>query len=251
MNRLLSLFMLVGVLFLPGPLWAQVATPKAPEADEVKINQANVPTAADVLAKFTPGVEEVQVRGLNPQQADAAFLSPTNNPLVDIGKGLQPGQKVDFRTTDGQRFRVQNEDGQLRFRLRDAKLGTTDPQALAAAFPAGSRVEIRGVDANGNRVRFEMRNGVVKKNEVEADHKGKGRMGTSSDINNEKAADQGKDLNHSIRGRDRAEQEHERIEMEREARKNRDRIERQDRVERMEKMEKMERPEKFEREGRH
>ncbi len=245
MRSMLRIVMLMGVLCLPGPLWAQVATPKAPEADEVKINQANVPTAADVLAKFTPGVEELQIRGLNPQQADAAFLSSTNNPLVDIGNGLKPGQKVDIRTTDGQRFRVQNEDGQLRFRVRDVNLGTTDPQALAAAFPAGSRVEIRGVNAAGQRVRFEMRNGVVKKNEVEADHSGKGRTGTSSDINNEHAKDRGKDLDHSIRGRDRAEIER----MKREDRP--EKMERMERMERPEKMEKIERMERIEIEGRH
>jgi hypothetical protein len=244
MNRLLSLVMLVGVLFLPGPLWSQATTPKAPEAGEVKINQANVPTAADVLARFTPGVEEVQVRGLNPQQAAAAFLSSTNNPLVDIGNGLSPGQKVDIRTTDGQRFRIQNEDGQLRVRIRDANLTQAEAEALANTLKGQfGRVEIR--TAGGARV--EVKKGVV---EVEADHKGKGREGTSRDINDDHAKDKGKDLDHSIRGRDRAEQEHERIEMENEARKGRDRIEKRDKVERMDKMEKMERGEKFERSGR-
>jgi len=244
MNWLLSLVLLVGVLFLPGPLWAQVQ-PKAPEAGEVKVTTTPANLVGDVNnALGQQGVQEVQVRGLalDPNSPNP-FLATSGNPLTQLNVG--PGQKVDIRTTDGQRFRAQNENGQLRFRVIDAKLGMMDPQTLAAAFPKGSRVEIRGVNAAGQRVRFEMRGNVVK-NEVEADHKGKGREGTSRDINDDHAKDQGKDLDHGIRGRDRAEQEHERIEMEREARKDRDRIERQDKLERMDKME---RSDRFERSG--
>lgn len=212
MNRLLSLVMLVGVLFIPGPLWAQ-----APEAGEVKVTTTPTSLVVDVNTQLgTMGVREVEVRGLalDPTQPNP-FLSTTANPLTQLNVGA--GQKVDIRTTDGQRFRVQNESGQLRFRLRDVNLDTLDPATLAAAFPAGSRVEIRGVNAAGQRVRFEMRNGVVKKNEVEADHRGRGHEGTSATINSSER-DRGKDLDHSLRGGDRARAEHERVEMERSGR---------------------------------
>lgn len=244
----LSLVAVLGVLLLPASLHAQAPTPKASEAGEVQINQANLPTAADVLGRFnTPGVNEVEVRGLNltATQINGAFLStdPNKNLLVQVGNGLKPGQEVDFRTVGGQRFRVQNENSQLRFRLRDVTVA--DPQALARAFPAGSRVEIRGFDTAGNRVRLELRDGVVKKNEVETEHMGRGREGTSASINNDRAKDRGKDLDHSIRGRDRAELE----QMRRENRP--ERMEKMERPERLEKMERAERPERIEQSGRH
>lgn len=252
-KRLVSVLAISFALYPGAALSQNAPQPKAPEAGEVQINQANVPTAAEVLAKFTQGVQEVEFRGLNTQDANKAFLSATNNELVDIAKGLKPGQKVDFRTADGQRFRIQNEDGQVRVRLRDVNFGTQNPNDLAMALSKTfGRVEIRGVDAAGNRIRLEMRDGVVKKNEVEADHKGRGREGTSATINNENAKDRGKDLDHSIRGRDRAELERERTEMERmEKRPDRERMERAEKVERRERMERQERGDRGERPERH
>src|SRR5437879_1251821 len=69
---------------------------KPPEVRGVQINQATVPTVADVLAKFTPGVREAQFRGLDAQRANNAFLSTANNVLEDIGNRLTDGQEVDF-----------------------------------------------------------------------------------------------------------------------------------------------------------
>ena len=240
MKILLTLVMLVGVLLLPGPLWAQVADPKAPEAGEVHVTATPSQTGADLVKdvnmQLSKGVGEVQVRGLTSKQVDdLKFLSTTatDNGLVKIGSQLKPGQHVDFRTTDGQRFRVKMTDsGQLRYRLRDVNLGTMTAQDLAKAFPAGSRVEIRGVDAQGNRIRYEVRNGVVKKDEVKADHRGGGREGTSATIN-KSDRDRGKDLDHSMRGRDRAEGE------------------RMERADRSERTERREQHEKSERSGRH
>ncbi len=246
MNRLLSLVMLVGVLFLPGPLWAQVQ-PEAPEAGEVKVTTTPGSLVGAVNTQLgTAGVREVQVRGLalDPNQPNP-FLSTTANPLAQLNVGA--GQKVDIRTTDGQRFRVQNENGQLRFRVIDAKLGTTDPQALAAAFPAGSRVEIRGVNAAGQRVRFEMRGTVVKKNEVESDHSGKGREGISNNKDKLHGLDRADDVagDHGKEGRDNARakqgEQMERVQNRPEKRPDHDR---------MEKMEKMEHGDRFERSGR-
>jgi len=127
----------------------------------VKINQATVPTAADVLAKFTPGVREVQFRGLDIQQVNDAFLSKANNPLVDIGNRLTDGQKVDF-WAGSERFTVKREDGQVRVSIDGVQLDVKARQNLA-------RFEARGIDpTTGTQFRVEIRDGVLKKNEVEA-----------------------------------------------------------------------------------
>ena len=135
----------------------------------MKINQATVPTAADVLAKFTPGVREVQFRGLDIQQVNDAFLSKANNPLVDIGNRLTDGQKVDF-WAGSERFTVKREHGQIRVNIDGVRLDTKARKDLAAAFSGPGRFEVRGVDpVTGNRFRVEILNGVLKRDEVEAD----------------------------------------------------------------------------------
>ncbi|HEV8640993.1 MAG TPA: hypothetical protein VGV13_07840 [Methylomirabilota bacterium] len=242
MKTLLTLAVIFAVAILPAPA-------RAGEAGEVEINTPTLPATADVLTQVnTPGVREVEIRGLNltPQQVNAAFLSTNSaaNVLVQIGSQLRPGQEVDFRTVDGQRFRVQNEDGQLRVRVRDTVV--QNRAALANFFSTNEvarfgRVEVRGFDAAGNRVRLEARNGVVKKDEIRAARSGRGREGTSASINNERATDRGRDLDHGIRGRDRAELEHAR-------RDNRiEKADRPERVERAQRPERIERPQRIER----
>lgn len=263
MKTLLMVTAIVAVAVLPASLVAREAN-EPQEANEVQIQTATLPTVAAVLDRLnTPGAREVEIRGLNltAAQVNDAFLStdPTKNVLVQIGKQLKPGQEVDFRTADGQRFRVQNEDGQIRVRVRDTTV--QNPAALAKflADNGVGRVEIRGVDANGNRVRFEVRDGVVKKDEVKAEKRGRGREGTSASINNENAKDRGKDLDHSIRGRDRAELERakrddrvDRPDRDRPERLERiQRPERVERVERVERIERVDRPERADRSGRH
>jgi uncharacterized protein (DUF2267 family) len=138
------------------------------EAREVKINQATVPTAAEVVAKFTPGVRKVQFRGLNTQQVNEAFLSNANNVLVDIGNRLTEGQKVDFRAGT-ERFTVTKEHGQVRVSIDGVQLNAKARQNVASAFSNLGRFEAEGIDPNtGTRFRVEIRDGVLKKNEVEA-----------------------------------------------------------------------------------
>ena len=142
---------------------------KPHEAREVKIHQATVPTAADVAAKFTPGIQGVEFRGLPTQQANDAFLSKTNNVLVSIANRLTDGQKVDFRAGSEQ-FTVKREGGQVRVSIDGVQLDAKARQDLAAAFSHLGRFEARGIDpTTGSRFRVEIRDGVIKKNEVEAE----------------------------------------------------------------------------------
>lgn len=217
MKALLTLVMILGVLLLPRPLWAQCA---APEAGEVQCTTTLSNLVAVVNGQLMmTGVREVEVRNLvlDPNQPNP-FLSTnpmtTPNPLTQISNNLSEGQKVDIRTTDGQRFRVQNENGQLRVRMRDVgSLNQMQADALAMFLSDKSfgRVEIRG---DGFRVE---RRGAEVKNEVEADH--------------------------SIRGRERAERE--RMEHARP-----EKIEKMERIEKIEKIEKPERIGKVDRHGR-
>jgi len=219
MKTLLALAAVVELSIAPMALGAQ-------EAGEVRINAPTLPAVADLGAQLAaPGVREVEVRGLNltPQQVNQAFLSPdrSTNVLVQISGQLRPGQEIEFRTTDGQRFRVQNEGGQLRVRIRDAVV--QDQAGLARFLSANgfARVEIRGVDAAGNRIRLEVRDGVVKRDERREDRSGRGQEGKLE----------------RARREDRVEKA--------------ERLERQDRVERAGQVERVERPERLERSGRH
>lgn len=216
MRILLTLFLSLGLLFLAGPLGAQMVEdaelPEAPEAGEVRVTATTLSEAIpEIRQQLAAGVREVNVRNLGPNELGAFLSTGGTNPLVQIAGDLGPGQRVDFRLA-GARFRVQNKEGQLRVRIRDVVV--QDREALARAFAGFDRIEIRGVDGMGNRVRFEIRDGNFdnpKKDEVKADRRGRGREGTSASINNdEHARDRGKDLDHGIRGRDRAEMERER-----------------------------------------
>src|SRR2546425_1135473 len=141
---------------------------KADEAREVKIHQATVPTVADVLVKFTPGVQQVQFTGLDTQQANAAFLSKRMNVLVDLGNRLTDGQKVDFRA-GFERFTVKRQDGQVRVSIDGVQLDAKARQDLAPAFSNVGRFEAHGVDpTTGTGFRVEIRDGVLTTTAVEA-----------------------------------------------------------------------------------
>lgn len=238
MRILFRLVMSLGLLLLPGRLGAQsvedVDLHEAPEAGEVQVTATMLSQAiTDIRSELAAGVREVNVRSLNPSELIAFFdPDPTKNPLMQLAPDLKkPGQRVDFRLA-GARFRVQMADsGELRVRMRDVDLSNLTSEArtnlIKALNASFGRVEIRGFDPAGNRIRLEVRDGLVKKDEVKADRSGRGREGTSADINDEHARDRGRDLDHSdhsIRGRDRASLE-------------RDRVERSGRPERMERHE--------------
>jgi hypothetical protein len=134
---------------------------------EVEIYQATVPSAAEVLAKFAPGVREVEYEGLDTEQANAAFLSPRSNVLLDIGNRLSEGLKVKLRA-GSERFTVKSEDGQVRVSIEGVRLDAKARGDLLAAFSKVGRFELRGVDpTTGNRFRLETRAGVVRNDEVE------------------------------------------------------------------------------------
>ena len=164
MKTLVVLAAAVLALALPPPASAQ-------ETGEVKITTPTLPPLSDVANRFNaPGVREVEVAGLSltAQQVNETFLStdPAKNVLVQIRGQLKPGQEVEFRTADGQRFRVLNEAGELRARLRDVTV--PDKAALASFLTTNgfTRVEIRGVDLAGNRIRVEVRNGAPRREDA-------------------------------------------------------------------------------------
>ena len=145
--------------------------PRAAAQETGKITTATLPSLGEVASRFNaPGVREVEVAGLSltAQQVNETFFStdPARNVLVQIRGQLKPGQEVEFRTTDGQRFRVQNEAGELRARLRDVTV--PDKAALASFLTTNgfTRVEIRGVDLAGNRIRVEVRNGGARREDA-------------------------------------------------------------------------------------
>lgn len=150
-------------------------------------------------------------------------------------------ERVRIRGAGGERIEIRpHGDGTVRARIEGMGLNRDDARALAGSLRENGhdRVRIEGLDDQGRRVRFEWRRdkGVVR-DESEAHHRGdgRGRSGTSSEINDDHARDRGRDLDHSLRGRERAEHErdhHERLD--RDDHRGRDRHERQERVERYE-----------------
>ncbi len=159
------------LLVLVAAVLALALPPHAAAQETGKITTATLPSPGEVASRFNaPGVREVEVGGLSltAQQVNETFLStdPAKNVLVQIRGQLKPGQEVEFRTTDGQRFRVQNEAGELRARLRDVTV--PDKAALASFLTTNgfTRVEIRGVDLAGNRIRVEVRNGAARREDA-------------------------------------------------------------------------------------
>jgi len=171
------------------------------------------------------GVREIQFRDARLTQAevDRLLLHADGNLAADIARLLpNDGIERSVRLRGGVEVRVQREpNGELRARFEDVNFGSLSAQQraelaqqLAARF-GFDRVRLRGVDANGERVRLEFRGDKV----ARAD-----------------------------RREDRAERREDRRDDRREDRVARlDRPERGERVERPERVERAERPERAER----
>lgn len=113
------------------------------------------------------GVREIQFRDarLTADEIRTLLLGTDRNLLGDIA-ALLPSDGVErqVRLRGGVDIRVQREpNGELRARIEDVNLGNLTPaqraelaQMLAARF-GFDRVRIRGVDAEGHRVRVEFR----------------------------------------------------------------------------------------------
>ncbi len=75
---------------------------------------------------------------------------------------------VDF-WAGSERFTVKREDGQVRVSIDGVQLDAKARQDLAGTFSNLGRFEARGIDpTTGTQFRVEIRDGVLKKNEVEA-----------------------------------------------------------------------------------
>lgn len=115
------------------------------------------------------------------------------------------------------------------------------------ALVNGRLVEAKFENGGGRiRTRLDSREAMVGRGEEGSEPRGRGLRGTSASINNERARDRGQDLDHSIRGRDRAQLEQEKMERPERA----ERLEQPERVEKVgqpERLERMERPERVER----
>ena len=167
-------------------------------------------------------------------------------------------ERVRIRGAGGERIEMRpHGDGTVRARIEGMGLNRDDARALADSLRENGhdRVRIEGLDDQGKRVRFEWRRdkGIVR-DELKADHggHGRGRSGSSREITDDRARDRGRDLDHSIRGRDRADHEHERHErLDRDDHRGRDRDRRVERHERREHRERHERRERHENRERH
>src|SRR5262245_55610685 len=219
------------------------------EANEVEVKLA-VPRNADgtinetqlvndIKARIAAGATEIQVRGLTAQDA-RALIASNQNLLVDLAKLLpNDGIERQVRLRGAVDARVQrNDEGELRARIEGIDLGTLTPAQRAdlarqLATQAGlDRLRIRGVDANGARVRVEFRDdrGIVK-NEA----------GNARNVRAERVARLDADDRRGRRGGADRPERAERVERV-------ERVERPERVERAERVERVERPD---RSGRH
>ncbi len=121
----------------------------------------------EVRAQLARGVREIQFRDarFTPEEVRNLLLSVDRNLLAEIA-ALLPNDGVErqVRLRGGVDIRVQREpNGELRARIEDVNLGNLTAaqraelaQMLAARF-GFDRVRIRGVDAEGHRVRVEFR----------------------------------------------------------------------------------------------
>jgi len=255
------------------------------EANEVEVKLA-VPRNADgtinttallndVRAQFAAGATEIQFRGVTDQDARALL----NDKLFADLKALLPNDGVErsVRLRGAFDARLQrNEEGELRARIEGITLGTLSPAQRAElarqlASQAGlDRIRIRGVDATGARVRIELRDGVVKKNEggvARADNRGNARNDNArkenarnDNVRNDKVERTARVDNDERRGRrggaERADRPERAARVERPERAERververpERVERVERPERVERVERVERPERPERSG--
>lgn len=184
-----------------------------------------------ILAKPEAGVREVQIRGVT--------VDPIQIDVTNIAAGLRE-VKIEGRTPAGAPFEINREGRELKFEgvnlspqqirtilsdpgLKQVKIEGVmiDPNQLNLQnLPAGLReAKIEGTNLAGRPFEIKVKNGVVRQEFGGAMKKGgKGRIGTSSTINNSHARDRGQDLDHGLRGRERAEMErerHGRVEVER------------------------------------
>jgi hypothetical protein len=209
----------------------------------------------DVRAQFAAGTTEIQFRGATAQDAQLLVDQKLFAALAPLLPNDGVERSVRLRGAFDARLQ-RNEEGELRARIEDINLGTLSPAQRAElarqlASQAGlDRIRIRGTDANGARVRIEIRDGVVKKNEgggtARADNRGNGRHDNArnDDARNDKRVERTARMDNDDRrgrrgGADRAERP------ERAARA--ERVERVERVERPERVERVERPERVER----
>ena len=202
---------------------AKVAIPR--NADGT-INETQL--VNDIKAQLASGATEIQVRGLTAQDAKALIASNPNL-LADLAKLLpNDGIERQVRLRGAVDARIQrNDEGELRARIEGIDLGTLTPAQRAdlarqLATQAGlDRLRIRGTDANGARVRLELRDGVVRA------ERGGGQNGQRPE---RMARVDASDRSGRRGGADRPE-----------------RVERAERAERVERPEKVERPERAER----
>lgn len=119
-----------------------------------------------IAARVDEGAREIQIRNESPTQEEARALMLSvdagQNLLARIG-ALLPGdgieRSVSFKGLVDARVQRQ-PDGSLRLNVRDIDIGDLAAAQLAtdlATLTGFDRVRIRGVDAEGNRVRVEFR----------------------------------------------------------------------------------------------
>lgn len=212
----------------------RVDAAQAPEA-EVRLalprnadGTVNEPAlTAEIRSRLAAGATELQFRGLSGQDVARLLLDARDTLLTDLA-ALLPNDGVErsVRLRGAVDARLQrNDEGELRARIENIDLGTLTPQQRAdlarqLASAAGlDRLRIRGTDANGNRVRLEFRDGVLR---------------------NEARGNSGPGRGERIARADRPERA-ERAE----------RAERPERAERAERVERAERPERSGNSGRH
>ena len=124
---------------------------------------------AEVRRRFAAGATEIHFRvdSLSQDEARRLLLVSDRNLLVDIGSRLpNDGVERTVRFRGEVDARVQRtEEGELRARIEHINLGrlsAAERAALAREIADSGnldRLRIRGVDANGERVRIEFRDG--------------------------------------------------------------------------------------------
>ncbi len=160
---------------------AQVRVPLERGAD----GTVDVDALLDALAvRLDEGARELQIRNGSLTQEEARDLllavDAGQNLLARIG-GLLPGDGLErsVRFKGAVDARVQRQpDGSLRLNIRDVDLGDLAAAQLAtdlATLTGFDRVRIRGVDADGNRIRVEYRaDKGLTHDQVRADRRGGG-----------------------------------------------------------------------------
>lgn len=215
---------------LAGPMVVTTAMvlEAASEPGELKIQGAQASSLDafainGILVKPGAGVSEVEIQGVT--------VDPIQIDVTNIATGLRE-VGIEGRTPAGVPFEIKREGGELKFEganlsarqirmilgdpeLKEIKIEgiVIDPNQLDLKnLPANIReAKIEGRTLEGTPFEIKVKNGVVRQEFAdEMKGGGKGRVGTSSTINNSHARDRGRDLDHSLRGRERAELERER-----------------------------------------